>query len=366
LSNPQQPRCSAQAKLGSLDEIGTVSQKWKYEQGLLMTSSSSSSSYKKCLGPSRGVYELVKESYPLVLQPCPQEGDFAPHMKFVVTPSGLVQSLAPIVVPEELKCGEYLTTLKLTTPYCMTIEGASAMKSAGSRIHLTKCDFSNAFNVKQRFEPFGTRAPFLHTLQSVYGREDVLQLAFDIGNSGRGTEDESWIDFQDDDNQIIIDFYQLGSSSEDDPREQPVYSFVTDSSSSGIVTLNISELAFDGSANDNTIHYEAKFRASQEYSYIAAFAVATDEDHVNYTTSGAFSSSMGALGISIVSAACVVVFAFVVGYYYSAATAAKAVVTKQALPCVDKEQDVETSSQTTGSDHSSSSISQELTLANHA
>ena len=154
-------KCSRNIELGSLDEVGSDLQTWTYEEGMLKSNRNTTSSwyhhsYEKCLAPRYAPEELVDgQVYSLTLERCEES---SLHSRFVLE-GGRVKSLAPSEVP-----------------FCVTIEGSVAMKSAGSRVSLQACDDANA--QQQEIGAYGNVESFFSTMQDRIGYEDSLDIIF--------------------------------------------------------------------------------------------------------------------------------------------------------------------------------------------
>jgi hypothetical protein len=337
----------AALQLGTLDELGTPSQQWIYQDGLLKpkvqpTIRSRSSGGESCLAPSAEELTMGR-SYPLTLQDCPKDDDDdARHMRFLVV-DGSVQSLASVVLrsssscddsseddsteesdedsteddssdedssedssleddssveddsSEDANCRKIRRTMNTdeisTTPrYCMSINGNVAMESAGSAITLEPCDSQN--KLQQGLQSYGTVHPFVYSLQRVWGYSDVVELAFAVAPDGSNNDPV-----------VTVNIYnQL---------EEIVHSLQA-TTVSGILSFPVSDLM--GEDNDSTTigEYIVKLETdSVEYS--VAFSV-VEESQVAYTS---FVKDAGTLAIVMAAAGLVVVLILVAAAYYS-------------------------------------------------
>jgi hypothetical protein len=192
-------------QLSTLDELDGISSsnqhRWMYQDGLLKPKVqppplpthwySTNTGGDRSLGPKGGVEQLEwGQSYPLTLQSCPNDDDDnSRHMRFVMV-DGRMQSLASVVVPEEISA--MMTTSTTLTPpyYCMSISNgnnndddavsmetsAPAGSAAAMMITLEPCDDDSSQNnntmlqeQQQGLQSYGTVQPFIYLLQNVWG-----------------------------------------------------------------------------------------------------------------------------------------------------------------------------------------------------
>ena len=198
-----------------MKDLGTESQQWIYDNGLLKPKNQptpnhwhTDAGYEYCLGvrtkqltntcTNAADYSdrSQPQTYPLELLHCPRNEIIARHMRFIMV-DGRVQSLAPVVVPEQQGYYQYGITYSTddglplsrgaATPFCMQIDGTDPLLSAGtSKIVLAPCSPSSPSpspSLQQELDWFGTFEPFLFSLQNEYGLEDVIELAY--GHSTR-------------------------------------------------------------------------------------------------------------------------------------------------------------------------------------
>lgn len=181
---------------------------WRYEDGLLRSVVDGDAGL--CLGPSltsknqlsnefwaaTTLREQTCKPYELVLQDCPNGTDLAfpqpdnlladtRHMRFLITEEGRVQSLAPVL---DRTTGKDI--MGTTKPYCLTI-----MKWYNDRInksYLIPCLDDNKVQdaetkhimkyvrgpQQQIFDVHGSSGSFVMPLQSDWGYQNVVQLAY--------------------------------------------------------------------------------------------------------------------------------------------------------------------------------------------
>jgi hypothetical protein len=176
-------------------------------------------------------------------------------------------------------------------------------------------------------------------LQPVWGLEDFVELAYDVGT----TTD------RDDAASVVVDIYRQ-------EEDVPVYSFAT-VSPSGILSLNVSYLL---GGNDEVGEYVVKFQTGEDMDYSASFSVA-EEAHVDFTCgTKSLSSDSSILAIALALSAVGVLLFFVICYHYFFATAGEKAAEQEgdelpAKPSAEEKDDdaLETGSQTTADSNDS-------------
>jgi hypothetical protein len=218
-----------------------------------------------------GLSLQAEQEYRLAVQKCQDTR----HFRWLLA-DGRVQSLAKVAGSSSVP------------HYCMSIDATVPMKAAGSAMMLKPCDNSN--DLQQLIQPYGNIEPFLSSLQSVWGLEDIVELAYETTS----------------DAPIEVDVYLYKPG--DDDLDDPLYSMKT-SASSGVLFFNVSSILAEDETSGQFI---AKFGDNE-----VTFTV-SPQTHVRCGTgySSAMPSSASALGFVLGS---VVVFCVLlcVGYYFS-------------------------------------------------
>jgi len=157
---------------------------FEYDNGLLRAPGTN-----HCLGPAVNVLNSAYNTpYELLWQECPSDDDdqehdtirrdascslvHSRHMRFIITEEGLVQSLAEVQHPRTI--GDEAKN----DPYCLAMRKAKT--DTNERAYLVPCDDETIETKK--FNVYGTYSgSFLMPLSCVWGSQEVVDLAFQIG-----------------------------------------------------------------------------------------------------------------------------------------------------------------------------------------
>lgn len=242
--------CKVKAQFRALSGVVGQRHKWIYQDGLLKPKdqpknwyswSSQSNQKELCLGPK--VQELAscgEVSYKLYLQLCPQGDEVARHMRFILTDEGTVQSLAP-VRQKARREGRNLLEEEEDIKYCMSAPGGGE-----GWMTLERCQDEKM--AQQGLQAYGTVKPFVLSLQDQWGYEDVVELAYSVGEQ---------------DSMVTVSNY-------DESGQEEILQAMESSASSGI-------LAFEASKLQGVGEYRAKLE-TRDTEYSLAFVIA-DQSH---------------------------------------------------------------------------------------
>jgi hypothetical protein len=112
-------------------------------------------------------------------------------MRFIINSNGQIQSLAPVI--EYDSYGEDGQDIMSSSPYCLTLTGATPEQSF---VFLAKCvaDVVSVTGLRQQFYVFGSSKPFLLSMQSLWGYQDQVDLAYHVGFiNGRNNQTEKYL-----------------------------------------------------------------------------------------------------------------------------------------------------------------------------